>query len=411
MTTIVVVIFCLVYLGMILGGLPLLSLDRTGIALLGAIALLALRDLTLQDAAEAVHLPTIILLFAFMVVSAQLRLSGFYARVTVRLAALALSPAILLGVLIATVAALSAVFSNDIVCLAVAPVLIDACRERRLRPLPYLLALACAANIGSAATLIGNPQNMLIGETLRLSFSGYLAEAAVPVVLGLLATWAFISWQTHGKWEHAGQANDRSHERRGETIPFDRWQTAKGLTVASVLFVAFLFAPWPREIVALTGAGVLLLSRKLHSRHMLGLVDWQLLILFIGLFVVNHALQQTGLPDRIVDDLAQSGIHLQDPATLFVVTFFLGNIVSNVPAVMLLLPVATHAMAGPVLALSSTLSGNLLLVGSIANLIVADAAERHGINIDWKRHARTGIPIALITLAIAGAWLWLRLRV
>ena len=390
MTTIVVVIFCLVYLGMILGGLPLLSLDRTGIALLGAIALLALRDLTLQDAAEAVHLPTIILLFAFMVVSAQLRLSGFYARVTVRLAALPLSPPILLGVLIATVAALSAVFSNDIVCLAVAPVLIDACRERRLRPLPYLLALACAANIGSAATLIGNPQNMLIGETLRLSFSGYLAEAAVPVVLGLLATWAFISWQTHGKWEHAGPANDRSHERRGETIPFDGWQTAKGLTVASVLFVAFLFAPWPREIVALTGAGVLLLSRKLHSRHMLGLVDWQLLILFIGLFVVNHALQQTGLPDRIVDDLAQSGIHLQDPAMLFVVTFFLGNIVSNVPAVMLLLPVATHAMAGPVLALSSTLAGNLLLVGSIANLIVADAAERHGINIDWKRHARTG---------------------
>ncbi len=409
MTTLVVVIFCLVYLGMILGGLPLLSLDRTGIALLGAIALLALRDLTLMDAAQAVHLPTIILLFAFMVVSAQLRLSGFYARVTVRLAAFPLSPPLLLGVLVVVVAALSAVFSNDIVCLAVAPVLIDACRERGLRPLPYLLALACAANIGSAATLIGNPQNMLIGEALRLSFSGYLAEAAVPVALGLLATWAFIAWQTHGKWEHTG-APDTSPDRRGDAVPFDRWQTAKGLTVAAGIFVAFLFAPWPREIVALTGAGVLLLSRRLHSRHMLGLVDWQLLILFIGLFVVNHALQETGLPERIVADLAQSGIHLQDPKTLFVVTFLLSNIVSNVPAVMLLLPVATHAMAGPVLALSSTLAGNLLLVGSIANLIVADAAERRGIAMDWKRHAWTGVPVTLITLAISAGYLWLRMH-
>lgn len=408
MNTFVVVVFCLVYLGMILGGMPFLSLDRTGIALLGAIALLAVRDLTLQDAAQAVHLPTIILLFAFMVVSAQLRLSGFYARVT-RLAALPLAPPLLLGVMIFTVAGLSAVFSNDIVCLAVAPVLIDACRERRLRPLPFLLALACAANIGSALTLIGNPQNMLIGEKLKLSFSGYLAEAAVPVVLGLVATWGIVALQTRGKWLHAGPAESGNHERRGESIPFDRWQTVKGLTVATLIFFAFLFAPWPREIVALTGAGVLLLSRKLHSRHMLGLVDWQLLILFIGLFVVNHALQETGVPDHIVADLAQAGVSLADPAILFVVTFLLSNLVSNVPAVMLLLPVATHALAGPVLALSSTLAGNLLLVGSIANLIVADAAQRHGIAFDWRRHARTGVPVTLVTLALAGGWLWLRL--
>ncbi len=263
--------------------------------------------------------------------------------------------------------------------------------------------------LGSAATLIGNPQNMLIGEALRLSFSGYLAAAAVPVALGLLATWAFIAWQTHGKWEHIG-APDTSPERREEAVPLYHWQTAKGLTVAAGIFVAFLFAPWPREIVALTGAGVLLLSRRLHSRHMLGLVDWQLLILFIGLFVVNHAFQETGLPERIVADLAERGIHLQDPKTLFVVTFLLSNIVSNVPAVMLLLPVATHAMAGPVLALSSTLAGNLLLVGSIANLIVADAAERRGIAMDWKRHAWTGVPVTLITLAISAGYLWLRTR-
>src|SRR5206468_12710095 len=134
------------------------------------------------DAAEAVHLPTIILLFSFMVVSAQMRLGGFYDWVTHRVASLPLSPPQLLGALMVVVAGLSAVFSNDIICIAVAPVLINACVQRRLDPVPYLLALACAANIGSAATLIGNPQNMLIGQTLRLSFGAYFAEAVLPVV-------------------------------------------------------------------------------------------------------------------------------------------------------------------------------------------------------------------------------------
>jgi Na+/H+ antiporter NhaD/arsenite permease-like protein len=201
MTTSIVVIFLLVYLGMILGGLPFLQLDRTGVALLGAIALISIDAVSLQDAAEPVPLPTLILFFSFMVVSAPLRLGGFYGWVTQALAELPLAPATLLGALIFVVAGLAAMFSNDIICLAVAPVLIQACVRRRLDPVPYLLALACAANIGSAATLIGNPQNMLIGQTLRLSFAGYFLEAALPVVLGLGATWAILAWNTHGRWE------------------------------------------------------------------------------------------------------------------------------------------------------------------------------------------------------------------
>ena len=185
MTTTIVIIFCIVYLGMILGGLPFLQLDRTGVALLGAIALISVDAVSIEGAAEAVHLPTIILFFSFMVLSAQMRLGGFYDWVTRRLAGLALSPPLLLAALMGAVAALSAVFSNDIVCLAVAPVLIRACERRGLDPVPYLLALACAANIGSAATLIGNPQNILIGQTLRLSFAGYFLEALLPVVLGI----------------------------------------------------------------------------------------------------------------------------------------------------------------------------------------------------------------------------------
>jgi Na+/H+ antiporter NhaD/arsenite permease-like protein len=409
---VIIAVFFVVYLGMILGGLPFLQLDRTGIALLGAIALVSVGALSLEEAWGAIHAPTLILLFAFMVISAQLRLGGFYAWVTYRLGRLPLPPAGLLAALILVIAVLSAVFSNDIICLAVAPVLVEVCLARRLNPVPFLLALACAANVGSAATLIGNPQNMLIGETLRLPFAGYLREAAIPVALGLAVIWALIAWQMRGRWEAApGQGASAGGYRAGETpSPFDPWQSVKGLTVATVVFVLFLFAPLPREVVALVAAGLLMTSRKLHSYKMLGLVDWQLLVLFIGLFVVNHGLAKTGMPQHVIEDLAAAGVDLAQPGPLFAAAFVLSNVVSNVPAVMLLLPAATHEIAGPVLALSSTLAGNLLVVGSIANIIVIGAAERHHIPIGWKAHARVGVPVTLATLAIAAGWLWLRLR-
>jgi Na+/H+ antiporter NhaD/arsenite permease-like protein len=406
----ILLVFAVVYLGMILGSLPYLSLDRTGIALLGAIALVGAGALSLEEAWQAIHVPTLILLFAFMVLSAQLRMGGFYARVTHLTGNLPLSPPRLLAALVVIVAALSAVFSNDVICLAMAPVLVDICLARRLNPIPFLLALACSANVGSALTLIGNPQNMLIGEKLELSFPAYLLEAAVPVAAGLVVVWGLIAWRTRGAWalehEEAATAAVPAH---GEPPPLmDPWQTAKGLGVAAIVFVLFLAGPFPREVVALTAAGVLMLSRKLHSHKMLGLVDWQLLVLFVGLFVVNHALDKTGLVHRAVDELARLGIDLHQAGPLFAATFVLSNIVSNVPAVMLLLPVASRDVGGPLLALASTLAGNLLIVGSIANIIVVDAAARRGIHIDWRRHARTGIPVTAATLLIA--WLWLAWR-
>ena len=407
MATTILIIFLIVYLGMILGGLPFLRLDRTGVALLGAIALISINALGLEQAVASIHLPTMALLFAFMVVSAQMRLGGFYDWVTNKLAGLALSPASLLGVLIGVSAALSAVFSNDIVCLAMAPLLVDACRRRQLAPVPYLLALACAANIGSAATLIGNPQNMLIGQTMRLSFDGYFLDAIIPVALGLALCWTLIVRQTKGKWEDPGDVAAVSERRAAET-PFDAWQTTKGLAIAGALLVGFLVAPWPREHMALTGAGILLMSRQLRSQNMLGLVDWELLVLFMSLFVVNAALQSTGLTGQAVDWMAAHGVRLDQPGSLFAATFVLSNLVSNVPAVMLLIPVVHHPLGGVMLALVSTLAGNLLIVGSIANIIVVDAAGRRGIVIDWRRHARVGVPVTLATLAISGVYLALR---
>src|SRR6266705_1100480 len=409
MTATVAAIFFVVYLGMILGGLPFLQLDRTGVALLGAIVLIGIEAVSPEEAATSVHLPTLLLLFSFMVISAQLRLGGFYPWVTLRLAHLPLSPPALLAGVAFVSAALSAVFSNDIVCLSVAPVLAAACTRRGLDPVPHLLALACAANVGSALTLIGNPQNMLIGGALGLSFAGYAAEAALPVLLGLVATWAIIARRARGRWALNADAGAQE-PRDEEAAPLNPWQTAKGLLVAGLLLVVFLFSAWPRDVVALAGAGVLLTSRRLHSRKMLGLVDWELLVLFTGLFVVNHAFEKTGLPGAFMGDLARAGVDLDQPLPLFDATLLLSNTVSNVPAVMLLLPAARHALAGPLLALVSTLAGNLFIVGSIANIIVVDAAARRGIRIDWRRHAAVGVPVTLATLAITAGYLWLRMR-
>jgi len=397
----ILAIFFVVYLGMLLGRIPGLALDRAGIALLGAIALLATGRITTGDATTAIDVPTIALLFGLMIISAQFRLSGFYSRTVRRLAEIRVSPRMLLALLIALVGILSALLANDIVCLAMTPVLAKVCTQRRLNPKPFLLALACAANVGSAATLIGNPQNMLIGQVLHLSFSRYLLDAGVPSILGLALVWWVICLLTAGRWE---QETPRPHV---DEPLFNRWQTTKGFVVLSAVIILFLVTPFPREIVALAAAGILLCSRRMHSREMLGLVDWQLLVLFIGLFIVNHAMAASGTLAVITQSLAAHGIHMEKPAWLFGLCVVFSNLVSNVPAVMLLLPSASHPLAGPILALSSTLAGNLIVIGSIANIIVIDQARQLGIRITWREHARVGVPVTLLTLTVAAFWLWL----
>jgi len=400
----VLIIFVAVYLGMLLGEIPGFAIDRTGVALLGAIALVATRQVTVADAWAAIDVPTIALLLGLMVVSAQLRLGGFYAALTRRIAAADEAPPALLATLIAVVGLLSALLANDIVCLAMAPVLATGCARRGLDPVPFLVALACAANVGSAATLIGNPQNMLIGQTLDLHFGRYLLDGGLPALVGLAATWAVIAVLYRGRWLRGIAVVEERREAQ-----WDRWQSAKGFVVLGGLVAVFLLLPSvPREAAALVAAGLLLLSRRFASREILGQVDWHLLVLFAGLFIVNHALAASGLLAGGLGALGHHGVDLARPAWLFGSVAVLSNLVSNVPAVMLLLPAAVHPQAGAVLALASTLAGNLIIVGSIANIIVVDVAGRQGVRIGWREHARVGVPVTLLTLTVAALWLWAR---
>ncbi|MCB9884863.1 MAG: anion transporter [Planctomycetes bacterium] len=391
---------------MLLGRVPGLQLDRTGAALLGGIALVAGGATTTAAAWQAIDVGTIGLLFGLMIVSAQLRLGGFYALVTRRLAARPTSPERLLLELVFTVGALAAVLTNDVVCVAIAPVLVDVCRRRNLDSVPFLLGLAAAANVGSAATLIGNPQNLLIGQALDLPFAPYLLDGGVPAGLGLLATWWLLARHYRGRFHREVSAST------GDDPPFDRWQTTKGLAVLLALVAALCLSPLPHEVLALAAAGLLLLSRRLTTSRIMGLVDWQLLVLFAGLFMVNDAFRAAGHAAAAFDGLRDSGLDCRHPAMLFGAAVVGSNLISNVPLTMLLLPEAVHPMSGAILALATTLAGNLLLVGSIANLIVVEQASRLGVapvRGSWTReHLRTGAPIAVVTLAIAAGWLWLR---
>jgi Na+/H+ antiporter NhaD/arsenite permease-like protein len=394
------IIFAFVYLGMVLGTWPGLALDRTGIALLGAIAFIELRDISIAQATSYVDLSALSMLFSFMIISAQFYYSGFYTYIVELMDRWKLTPSYFLAAVLVMAALLSALLINDIVCLALTPLIIKICLRKQLNPVPFLIGLACASNIGSALTLVGNPQNLLIGQVLHISFLQYLKFAWIPCLLSLAVTWGIIYYQTKGKWE------GKSREINPETIPFDSWQSAKGVMAIILLLAIFLFTDLPRDQISLAVAGCLLLSRQMASQTMLSFIDWQLLILFIGLFIVNRSFLSANVVASIPHFLESYNLHLEKPSFLMLISLVLSNIVSNVPAVMLILPFIKTNLGGSLLALSSTLAGNLFIVGSIANLIVISQAAKFDIKIDWKMHMRIGFPVTLISFIIMAIWIF-----
>jgi Na+/H+ antiporter NhaD/arsenite permease-like protein len=386
-------LFGLTYLGLALGRVPPLKLDRTGFAILGAVAFLATGLISVEAAKEAVDAPTLVVLFGMMLLSAQYRLSGLYAWIGGRLARVASPRRLLLGT-IAVTALLSAVLTNDVVCFALTPLLLEALLAAKRPPLPYLLAIACASNIGSALTPIGNPQNILIAQSFRLPFLPFLLACAAPVVLSL----GVLYWMTARR---VGPAGDSVAPLPAGPEQIDRWQAIKAVLL-TVGVIALFLSPVPPPLTALGLAGVVLTSRRMRTRDVLGLVDWQLLALFVGLFIVVRGFELSGWTGAARDALAARGADLTHPGVLVPGVAVLGNLVGNVPAVMLLLPfVGRRAATGYALALASTFAGNAVLVGSIANLIVAEQAERMGVRFGFREHLRLGLPVTLVSLALA----------
>jgi Na+/H+ antiporter NhaD/arsenite permease-like protein len=400
-------IFILTYLGVAIGRIPGLMLDRTGIALLGAIAMVVVGAVGLEQAVGSIDVPTILLLYALMIVSAQLRLGGFYTRIAGRMTVWCVYPRRFLLICMLVSAFLSAILANDIICLAFTPVLAAALLQAGLNPLPFLLGLAVASNIGSAATIIGNPQNMLIGQIGRLSFDAFAIWCGPPALAALIGSYLIIVGLYHDRWKASLRIQPEGPAPVGPT--FNLWQSAKGVAAAAML-VALFFTTIPRELSAIAIAGVLLCSRKMKSRHIIELIDWHLLTLFCALFVVIEGLAAAQVPQRVMALLGACGVDIQAPLVLTGVSTLLSNGVSNVPAAMLLVQFLdpAHPEQWYILALSSTFAGNLITIGSIANLIVIEQARNSGILIDFKTHAKTGVSVTAWSLIVLVAWIWLK---
>ncbi|HEV8580669.1 MAG TPA: SLC13 family permease [Thermoanaerobaculia bacterium] len=393
------ILFVLTYAGLALGRIPGLALDRTGFAVLGAVAFLATGSISVEDAKAAVDAPTIAVLFGMMLLSALYQESGLYAAIGLRLARVDQPRRLLLGTIVVT-ALLSAVLTNDVTCFALTPLLAGALVAAGRPPLPYLLALACAANLGSALTPVGNPQNILIAQTLHLPFLGFMLACAAPALASLAALYAIVSRRL-GAVEKEPTAAPLAGS--SNAVPLYRQDAAKAVLLTAAAIVLFLSSV-PAPLTALGIAGVVLTSRRMHTRDMLALVDWHLLALFIALFIVGRGFELSGWTQASRGALAAAGADLTHPAVLVVSVSLLGLVVGNVPAVMLLLPfVGRQPAAGYAMALSSTFAGNAVLVGSIANLIVAEQAGRLGIKLGFREHLSVGLPVTLISLALAVA--------
>ncbi|MFO1057733.1 MAG: SLC13 family permease [Dongiaceae bacterium] len=400
----ILAVFAATYLGMALGRVPGLRTDRPAIAVIAAVIVIFARGLDLPQAARWVDLPTLALLFGLMVLSAQFAASGFYDACAARITRARGGPGRLLAVTILAGGLLSAVLANDIVAFAVTPLLCAGLAARRLNPLPFLIALAAACNVGSAATMIGNPQNILIAQKGHLDFIYFLWACGVPSLIGLAVVQGVVMALWRGRW-----SLPESHRapEAAASVRIDRPVLTKALIAAAALLIAFATA-LPRDVAALAIAAALLVSRRITSRKLLGSVDWSLLILFSGLFVVTGAVAEMPATQQVFRDLAAGG-WLPDRLSVMVPAMLVAsNSIGNVPAVILLLQLWPDAPAAALygLALLSTLAGNLLLTGSLANLIVAERAIASGWSLPFLDHAKAGIPITLLTTALAALWLW-----
>ncbi|MFO0969094.1 MAG: anion transporter [Gemmataceae bacterium] len=401
-------VFVSTYAGLVLGKLPGLRTDRTGIALIGATLVLSLGLLSFGDAVKAIDFGTIALLLGMMMVVVYLRRAGFFDVLAQKVLDGCREPRLLLGVVMLLSGVLSALLVNDVVCLALTPLVIRLTRHCRLDPRPHLIGLAVASNIGSTATLTGNPQNMIIGGLSQIGYVRFAAKLAPVAVLGLAVAYA-IALVVFRRALRAGSAGLAPDDDAGPRPlrPRQRRLLVKSLLVTAATVILF-FAGAPMPIVALGAASVLLLDR-VNPDGVYRLVHWSLLLMFAGLFVVVHAFEVHVLAKL---DMAGWVAGQNEPiALLSGVSAVLSNIVSNVPAVLLFKPIIPHMeatfqeTAWLALAMSSTLAGNLTILGSVANLIVVENARREGVTISLSDYCRLGVPVTLVTIVIGVVWL------
>jgi Na+/H+ antiporter NhaD/arsenite permease-like protein len=394
------VIFVGSYLALALGRIPGLNIDRAGIALVGAGLMVAAGALPLADAYKAVDLDTLTLLLGMMIVVASLRLSGFFAIANGWISAHAGRPLLLLGGVVAISGVFSAFLVNDAICLVLTPLVLELTIALGRRPVPYLLAVAMASNVGSAATITGNPQNIMIGSLSHIPYATFAAALGPVALAGLLVTLALIVLFHRDEFTGALRAAPKPKVDANRVLVLRA-------ALATLILIALFFAGVGPAKAAIVIGGLLLLTRRVKSRRVYAEIDWSLLLMFAGLFIIVAGAEKALLGPKIA--AAAGWVHLDQVPVLTAVTAALSNLVSNVPAVLMLKPfvgsLQDHNKAWLVVAMASTLAGNLTVLGSIANLIVIQRASASGVTISFWDHFKIGAPLTVITLTIGALWL------
>ena len=378
-----------------IGKSPVFRVDRAGAAIIGASLTIATGVTGFDQAVQAIDYRTIVLLFSMMLVTSYLNISGLFQLAGNQLISRLHTKKQLLIMVIIVTGILSAFFINDIVCLLLTPIVILICQRAQINPVPYLLAVATASNIGSSATLIGNPQNILIGSLSRINFARYMATAMPLTLVGLALIYLIIlrAYRTelNGPLPACQPLNGAVH----------RYLVRKGLLVLFVVLAGFL-AGFDPAIVAAVGAAFLLMTRRIKPNKVYAGIDFNLLVTFIGLFVIIGGVESSGLFSNIT-----SLPWLRNTSSLpvfSVLTVALSNVVSNVPAVMLMkffIPAGPAEQWWTAMAVFSTLAGNLTLTGSIANLIVVELAKKQNVNIGFSTYLKIGFPLTVIMVVVA----------
>jgi Na+/H+ antiporter NhaD/arsenite permease-like protein len=391
-------IFIVSYFVFALGKFPGLRIDRPGAGVIGAVAMVAFRVVQPQQALHFIDFSTLVLLFSMMLIVGNLHLVGFF-EWNVEFVLRRLQPTQLLPAVVFACGLLSAFFVNDIICLVMVPFVLTVTRRMKLAPLPYLLAVATGSNVGSVATITGNPQNMLVGSLSGIKYMDFLLHLGPVALVGLFLNWAVLHWV------HMRRPVQLVSAQPIPLPPLDLSRLTKPAIVVTVVMIGFLVGVPPAMMAAL-GAAVMLITRTIDPRKLYDEVDWGLLVFFVGLFLIVGGAENAGIVDRLL--AVAHHWNLESLPVLSLVTAIFSNLVSNVPAVMLmksLVPGFADPHTGWLtLAMASTLAGNLTITGSVANIIVVETA-RPDVQVGFWDYIRVGFPITLLTLLFGVVWL------
>ena len=399
-------IFLLTYLLLSFQSLPGVFLRRPAAALIGATAMVAAGVVPLDKAYRLVDLDTIVFLLGMMIVIGYLEVSGFFERVEGLLLRRARTPRQLLGLVVASSGLLSALFMNDTICLMLTPLVLRAAKRCSLRPAPYLVALATSSNIGSVFTPMGNPQNMIVAVHSGIPFLSFVWRLAPVAALGL--------WLNY----HAVRLAYREDFAPGRDIlpeaplePARRGRLLYACLAVTAALLVLLALDVPPPLAAIAAGAALILAGATRPREAFARIDWELLLMFGSLFVVMGGLREAGLLGALSEraaELSSSPLATRLGALAFLSTV-MSNLVSNVPCVVLLSNLLPSAGGEPalwlVLASSSTLAGNLTVIGSVANLIVFETARRD-CRVGFWEYLKVGAPLAVLLIGFSTLWLW-----